>query len=305
MAFKPRIFISSTFSDNQKVRERIKKHFREMGAEPLLYESNLTPSTKPMTYRRDILDADFVILIMKDNYGTETDRGISGTHEEYRIAKENQIPIHVYLMSSGATDNELIKELKADQVSYYYFKTDVELLKRLKETSFIIAEEIFLKNLAQKKLPHSTVCQLAYNADYQRAIDLIRTIECMKRYHIRLNYDYIGTTIFSDFIEPIIRYFDQQEHVFINWKLDDALSGMVSIAATFISNHGLDYTDIPKSYTTLRDEVLGEVPVCRVEYMRNTEFGYEDYKKWLMDFFKKYEEFKNLVKELRLFADYN
>ena len=75
MAFKPRIFISSTFSDNKKVRDSIKKHFIELGAEPLLYESNLTPSTKPMTYRKDILEADFVILIMKDNYGTETDCG--------------------------------------------------------------------------------------------------------------------------------------------------------------------------------------------------------------------------------------
>ena len=103
--------ISSTFSDNKKVRDSIKKHFIELGAEPLLYESNLTPSTKPMTYCKDILEADFVILIMKDNYGTETDWGISGTHEEYRIAKENRIPIHVYLKPSKSQDNKLIKEL--------------------------------------------------------------------------------------------------------------------------------------------------------------------------------------------------
>ena len=38
-----------------------------------------------MTYRKDRLEADIVILIMKDNYGTETDWEISGTHEEYRI----------------------------------------------------------------------------------------------------------------------------------------------------------------------------------------------------------------------------
>ena len=163
MAFKPRIFISSTFSDNKKVRDSIKKHFIELGAEPLLYESNLTPSTKPMTYRKDILEADFVILIMKDNYGTETDWGISGTHEEYRIAKENRIPIHVYLKPSKSQDNKLIKELLADQVSFYYFKTDVELMNRLKETTFIIAEEIILKNLEQKRLSHLKVCQLSYN----------------------------------------------------------------------------------------------------------------------------------------------
>lgn len=305
MAFKPRIFISSTFSDNKKVRERIKKHFIELGAEPLLYESNLTPSTKPMTYRKDVLEADFVILIMKDNYGTETDWGISGTHEEYKLAKENQIPIHVYLMSSESTDNKLIKELKADQVSYYYFKTDIELLKRLKETSFIIAEEIILKNLAQKKLPHFTVRQLSYNADYQRAIELIRSIEVMKKYNNQFSFDYLTTTIFVDFIEPIIYYFKQQEHIFINWKLDDALSDMILIAQKFLYNHTLDYTTIPNTHTKLVDGASEEVLVSRLSYHKNTDLSHEDYHQLLKDFFEKYEKFKDLVKDLRLLVDCN
>lgn len=305
MAFKPRIFISSTFSDNKKVRERIKKHFMELGAEPLLYESNLTPSTKPMTYRKDILEADFVILIMKDNYGTETDWGISGTHEEYKLAKENQIPIHVYLMSRESTDNKLIKELKADQVSYYYFKTDAELLKRLKETSFIIAEEIILKNLAQKKLPYFTVRQLSYNADYQRAIELIRSIEVMRKYHNQFSFDYLTTTIFADFIEPIIYYFTQQEHIFINWKVEDALSDMILIAQKFIYNHTLDYTTIPNTHTKLVDGASESVLVSRVSYHKNTDLSHEDYLQMLKDFFEKYEKFKDLVKDLRLFVDCN
>lgn len=305
MAFKPRIFISSTFSDNKKVRERIKKHFIESGAEPLLYESNLTPSTRPMTYRKDILEADFVILIMKENYGTETDWGISGTHEEYKIAKENQIPMHVYLMQSKEKNNKLIKELSADQVSYYYFKTDNELMKRLKETSFVIAEEIILKHLAQKKLPHFTVRQLSYNADYQRAIDIIRSVEMMRKYNNQFGFDYLTTTIFSDFIEPIIYYFKQQEHIFINWKLDDALFNMLSIAQKFISNHTLDYTTIPNTHSKLIDGASEEILVSCLSYHKNTNLSHEDYVKLLKDFFKKYEKFKNLLKDIRLLVDCN
>ncbi len=305
MAFKPRIFISSTFSDNKKVRERIKKHFVELGAEPLLYESNLTPSTKPMTYRKDILEADFVILIMKDNYGTETEWGISGTHEEYKLAKENQIPIHVYLMLNESKNNKLIKELIADQVSYYYFKTDTELLKRLKETSFIIAEEIILKNLAQKKLPHFTVRQLSYNADYQRAIELIRSIERMKKYNNQFYFDYLTTTVFVNFIEPIIFYFKQQEHIFINGKLDDALSDMILIAQKFIDNHSLDYTTIPNTNTKFIHGASEEVLVSRLSYHKNTDLNHEDYHQMLKDFFEKYEKFKDLVKDLRLLVDCN
>lgn len=305
MAFKPRIFISSTFSDNKKVRDCIRKHFTELGAEPLLYESNLTPSTKPMTYRKDILEADFVILIMKDNYGTETDWGISGTHEEYKIAKENRIPIHAYLKLSKSPDNKLIKELLADQVSFYYFKTDAELLNRLKETTFIIAEEIILKNLEQKRLSHSKVCQLSYNSDYQRAMDIIRSVEQMKKYSNQFGFDYLTTNIFTNFIEPIISYFNHQEHIFINWKLDDALGNVVLIADKFINNHVLDYTTIPNTSTELTDETYREVLVSRVSYCKNTDLNNDDYQQLLKDFFEKYEVFKDLTKELRFLADIN
>lgn len=305
MAFKPRIFISSTFSDNKKVRDCIRKHFTELGAEPLLYESNLTPSTKPMTYRKDILEADFVILIMKDNYGTETDWGISGTHEEYKIAKENRIPIHAYLKLSKSPDNKLIKELLADQVSFYYFKTDAELLNRLKETTFIIAEEIILKNLEQKRLSHSKVCQLSYNSDYQRAMDIIRSVEQMKKYSNQFGFDYLTTNIFTNFMEPIISYFNHQEHIFINWKLDDALGNVVLIADKFINNHVLDYTTIPNTSTELTDETYREVLVSRVSYCKNTDLNNDDYQQLLKDFFEKYEVFKDLTKELRFLADIN
>ena len=305
MAFKPRIFISSTFSDNKKVRDCIRKHFTELGAEPLLYESNLTPSTKPMTYSKDILEADFVILIMKDNYGTETDWGISGTHEEYKIAKENRIPIHAYLKLSKSPDNKLIKELLADQVSFYYFKTDAELLNRLKETTFIIAEEIILKNLEQKRLSHSKVCQLSYNSDYQRAMDIIRSVEQMKKYSNQFGFDYLTTNIFTNFMEPIISYFNHQEHIFINWKLDDALGNVVLIADKFINNHVLDYTTIPNTSTELTDETYREVLVSRVSYCKNTDLNNDDYQQLLKDFFEKYEVFKDLTKELRFLADIN
>lgn len=305
MAFKPRIFISSTFGDNQKVRERIKKHFIELGAEPLLYESNLTPSTKPMTYRNDILEADFVILIMKDNYGTETDWGISGTHEEYQIAKENQIPIHVYLTPNTSKDNALVNELIADQVSYYYFKTDNELFKRLKETSFIIAEEIILRQIVQKKIPHYQARQISYNADYKRAVDLIHSIETMKKYHNNFGIDYLTTTIFSAFTEPIIYYAGSQEHLFINWKLNEVLNEMLKIAQEYTGKHTLDYTSIPGTFRKLDDGLSAEILISNVSYYKNTEFSFEDYNKLLENFFDKYEYFKNLIKEIKLLSDIN
>lgn len=49
MIFKPRIFISSTLSENLKVRSKIENFFSSIGAEAMLYEKNLTPSVNTMT----------------------------------------------------------------------------------------------------------------------------------------------------------------------------------------------------------------------------------------------------------------
>lgn len=106
-------------------------------------------------------------------------------------------------------------------------------------------------------------------------------------------------------MEPIIDYFNHQEHIFINWKLDDALENVVLIANKFISNHVLDYTTIPNTLTELTDETFTEVLVSSVSYYKNTNLNNEDYQKMLKDFFGKYQEFKNIVKELRFLADIN
>lgn len=55
----------------------------------------------------------------------------------------------------------------------------------------------------------------------------------------------------------------------------------------------------------MTDETFTEVLVSRVSYYQNTDLNNEDYQKMLKDFFEKYEEFKNIVKELRFLADIN
>jgi hypothetical protein len=149
MIFKPRIFISSTIGENLEIRDELQNFYTSIGAEALLYEKNLTPSTLPMTYRKDILDADFVIFIIKDDYGKPTDAGISGTHEEFQIVLSTSIPKHVYIkLKNGGSDlkkkslKKFIAEIEKEQISYYYFKDDKDLLKRIKETTFTIAKDI-------------------------------------------------------------------------------------------------------------------------------------------------------------------
>jgi hypothetical protein len=111
MSFKPRIFISSTF-DLINLRKKLSNFYISIGAEPLLYEENLTPSVNRSTYRQDILDADFTIFIFHKRYGSETDFGISGTHEEWLIANQNNIPSHVYIKFDNDEDSQKEEKLK-------------------------------------------------------------------------------------------------------------------------------------------------------------------------------------------------
>lgn len=307
MIFRPKIFISSTFSDNMNLRQKIREYFYSVGAEPLLYENELTPSTIPMTYRENIKDADFVILIMRNNYGTKTDWNISGTHEEYIIARNNSIPIHVYLLKNTAeavpADNPLIGALKADQVSYYYYKNDKDLLSKLKETTFTIAKEIMLNQIVKNNLPSTSIAKLSGNLDYNRAIEVIQIIESMKICKTKYGLDWLDSNLFMTCLEPIQMEFSASPHNFLNWKLDELLNDMLSAAQSIISNYVLDYTRAAEESRNFSIAVLGKVAVSESLYHPNTKMSQADYVQEYENFFKKYEAFKLCVQEIRTTTD--
>ena len=270
MIFRPRIFISSTFSDNKEIRKRIEEYFKSVGAEPMLYERNLTPSTIPMTYRENIKEADFVILIMKNNYGTKTDRDISGTHEEYIIAHENKIPMHVYLFvdkeeeSSG--DNPLIDDLQKDQISYFYFDDDDNLFERLKETTFTIAKEIMLNQIVKNTVPRNSVMKLAGNLDYNRAMEVVQIIESMRVCIIKNELDWLEDNLLYECLWMINHEFSAYPHSFLNWRLDELLRGMLSAFQQFQKEYVNSYSKTNNLAREYNISVLGKIPVLSAEY---------------------------------------
>lgn len=254
MIFRPRIFISSTFNDNRDIREKIEEYFKSVGAEPMLYEKNLTPSTIPMTYRENIKEADFVILMMKSNYGTKTDWDISGTHEEYIIAHENKIPMHVYLLIDNATNssdsNPLIEDLQKNQVSYFYFENDDSLYKRLRETTFTIAREIMLNQIVKNKVPRNSVTKLAGKLDYKRAMEIIQIIESMKICKIKNELDWLDDNLFFECLWCLNHEFSPYPHSFLNWKIDELLREMLGVIQRFKETYVVDYQKTGKLVDT-------------------------------------------------------
>lgn len=306
MIFRPKIFISSTFKENEKIRNQIRDYFYSVGAEPLLYEYELTPSIQPMTYRMNLSDADFMIMIVKDYYGTETESGLSGIHEEYKIAHNNNIPLHVYLKkdssSSEVVDNPLIDDLKKDGISYYYFDNDEDLLKRLKETTFTIAKEIMLKEVETSKIPKESIIRLAGNTDYLRAIEIVSIIESMKDAIEIYELDLITSNIFTACMECIGYEFASLRHHFINWKIDDALREMLNIANEYSSHFCRDFTS-NGHYREYPIKILNKVNVSHSLYNKVTDWSLDDYRDKMNEFFKLYDNFKKLVQNIKTETD--
>ena len=180
MIFKPRIFISSVLS-LVDIREKIKEHFASIGAEAILYEKDLTPSINPNTYRNDILDTDFVIFIFDERYGSETDSGKSGTHEEWEIVSSAKKPCHIYINKCPKERDKkldvLINKEINPNVSYYYFETEYNLLERIKATSFQIAHEIVLDKLDNARVSVNQIRRLAIKKDIDTIKNFIRPME--------------------------------------------------------------------------------------------------------------------------------
>ncbi|MBR0541465.1 MAG: DUF4062 domain-containing protein [Clostridia bacterium] len=307
MIFRPKIFISSTFSENKKIRDNIRKFFYSVGAEPLLYEHELTPSINPKVYRTNLLDADFVIMIVKDDYGTTTECGLSGIHEEYRIAVNNNIPLHVYLKANegpnnNAEANPLIEDLKKDGISFYYFKDDRDLLKRLKETTFTIAKDIMISQLDNNRIPENIVYKLASEKDYNKAMEVINIVEEMQRIHADYDLDYITTDLITSCFGPICFEFKSPRHKFNNWELETQLHKIIEIAEDFMNHSGTDYT-LNGQHREFVLNIIGKIYVGNLLYNKCSDWAYDDYCESLKNLFEEYDKFVSIVKNIKVESD--
>lgn len=181
---------------------------------------------------------------------------------------ETNIPKHVYikLNENDSDAKELIEEINNNQISYYYFKDDNDLFKRIKETTFTIAKEIMLKKVEDSQLPKTSVRKICVKNDYEKAIEIIKIIESLKK--IGMYFDWVDSTLFDSFVEPIHMYRVSEKWIFNDRKIEDILDEMLSIYEKY-GDHGMDYTSIPNSFRTIKVPVLGEVIISNCSVCPN------------------------------------
>ncbi|RXA60328.1 DUF4062 domain-containing protein [Enterococcus casseliflavus] len=304
---RPHIFISSTFKLNKEVRLKLNDFYKQIGAEPMLYELNLTPSDIPHTYRKDLKEADFIILIDKENYGTPTDTGKSGIHEEYEIAKKSNIPMHVYMSKKEMNRrkrNNLSKDIMDDNVSYYVFEDDETLLKRIMETTFEIAKVIYFREFNKNhSIPDDEIKSMALKSDFKKAQDIVKIIDYMSSYGKDSFHVFYSTTLFIDVVEKVYFQLKTKKEYFIDPFLQDTSSRFVNLGYQIIDNLAHD-SIMDKELKEMDFPVIGRLKIFSAEWVNFPTNSIEDYNSWFNEFFKIYQSFKKLVIEKRNKIDF-
>jgi hypothetical protein len=160
---KPHVFISSRLKLGV-MRGQIKEILTTSGFSVEMYEADSTPSSEPATYLRDIIDADFVIFVLDESYGTPRDAtGLSGVHEEWKRIRENRIPNHVYLRQSPGRKPErrqkefINSELIAHEISYFYYDSPKRLLNQIRSSIVKMVLDIARSRSFRARLSPRTV----------------------------------------------------------------------------------------------------------------------------------------------------
>ncbi len=265
MFFKPRIFISSLMKNKLELRTKIEKNLTEAGAECMLYEKNLTPSSDNNTYRNDIVDADFIVLILDNNYGAKTDWGISGTEEEYEIAIRHKKKIHIYLQkidneTASKEQQDFVSKIQASGASFYYYKDENDLLKRIKSSLFAIANTISLNNLSFDKLDYNVVVRKTFDLDYKVATDIISAHNEMLSLINLYGYDILNCSVFFDFTAPFIDGIEKGFIKFLDCKILELLEIAYVSAKSFHSQYCLAFTTTG-IYRNYKSPILGQLSI--------------------------------------------
>lgn len=305
MYSKPRIFISSLLKGKLTVRDRIEELFKSVGAEPMLYEKNLTPSVDIYTYRKDILDADFVIFILDEKYGNKTESGISGTEEEYNLAVENKIKSHVYIKKNeddfDEDEKEFINRIKTAGVSYYLYQDENNLVKRISETIMEISRVITINGLSSDDLPYRDCRRIAMEHDYKRALDISAIIDRVLSF--ANNYDHLQYDLMIS-LDTALYYYDlQREGRFIDSQYERLLNSAMVVAKDYIANFQFDFccgTEMHKMEVPVAKEITFSRAIRTWDFNPDKVEWYNT--KW-NQFSTEYSNFVAYAQEQRLLYD--
>lgn len=112
-----RVFISSLMSGRYaQLREAAVGGIQTLGHEPVRAEDHqASPDSPQSACLSEVRSADAVVLILGPDYGSPQASGLSATHEEYREARNEAIPVLAFVeedVESDEAQSQLIQEVQ-------------------------------------------------------------------------------------------------------------------------------------------------------------------------------------------------
>ena len=308
MFFQPRIFISSLLKGKLETREEIKKILEDCGATVLMYEKNLTPSINNYTYRKDVLEADFIIVILDEKYGAITPSGYSGTEEEYRLATDNKRNVHVYIKNVDDKElddrqREFLDKIKSSGVSYYLYKDESDLVVRIKGSMMSISKEIAVSKLSKNDIDSKLLTKIAFEHDYEIAIGISAIYETFFRIISEGYEDYLYSDIALSFFESLYYWIESNKFLFNDFEFYNRCFESLQTIKECIHQHAIDFVTVGTSreYTVPKKGII-EVSRCQIN---NPKAGIDTvwYEQKIKDFYSKFKLFIDYIKEKRYLVD--
>jgi hypothetical protein len=149
---KPRIFVSSTYYDLKHIRNSIENFIREMGYEPILFESGDIPFKHDLTLDescyKEIENSHMQVLIIGGKYGSPESKTPekliiskdkmflfynSITKIEYKTALDKGIPVYVFVEKQVLAEYDTYKNNRENETIKYAHVDSTNIFKLLDE----------------------------------------------------------------------------------------------------------------------------------------------------------------------------
>lgn len=145
---KPRVFVSSTFLDNEHLRKDVIDFLEDLHCEVKAFERAgvfFDPKTAlDESCYREIVDTDLVVLLIGSRYGNPTSKStaagnrpyVSVTRQEYIAARDNGIPIYTFVKDTVLNEfktyrqNPNLKPAHVDNTQIFDLVGDIYKEKR-------------------------------------------------------------------------------------------------------------------------------------------------------------------------------
>jgi len=207
---KYQIFISSTYKDLVKAREEVIKVILDIYQVPIGMEMFSADNDDQWDVIKHTIDSsDYYLLIVGHRYGSLTKEGISYTEKEFDYARENKIPVLVFVRDSNVsttpeerdTDPKLIQKLAKFRekvttgILVNFWKTEVDLGQKVSTA----LTKTFAKNprigwvrgdqATSSQVTEQLAALIKENRDLRDELDLVKksAIDKKPRFNILIN----------------------------------------------------------------------------------------------------------------------